>query len=96
MPGAFCMMSFRMVRRNLSWPRIFLCFFSRNLFLSSTSHVENRFIRDGATSVLCMFRINFASPNFYSANKNVRRESSNQMSEQSLVTSIRLLLGSVM
>ena len=49
MPGAFCMMSFRIVRQNLSWPRIFLCFFSRNLFLSSTSHMVNRFSRDGAT-----------------------------------------------
>ena len=67
MPGAFCMMSFHMVRRNLSWLRIFLCFFSRNLFLSSTSHVVNRFNRDGATFVLCMFRINFAGPNFHSA-----------------------------
>ena len=49
MPGAFCMMSFCIVRQNLSWPRIFLCFFSRNLFLSSTSHMVNRFSRDGAT-----------------------------------------------
>ena len=67
------MMSFRMVQRNLSWRRIFLCFFSRSLFLSSTSHVVNRFSGDGATLVLCMFRINFASPNFHSGKKIVVR-----------------------
>ena len=79
MPGAFWVMSFCIVRQNLSWPRIFLCFFSRNLFLSSTSHMVNRFSRDGATFVLCMFRINFAGPNFHSGNKIWRCDSPNQM-----------------
>ena len=37
-----------------------------NLFLKSTIQVVNRLRGVGATKVLCMFLINFASPNFHS------------------------------
>ena len=39
---------------------------SRYLFLIKTIQVVKRFSGVGATNVLCMFRINLASPNFHS------------------------------
>ena len=66
MPGAFCMISSLMVRLNFILALNLSAFSSRYLFLIRTIQVVNRLRGVGATKVLCMFLINFASPNFHS------------------------------
>ena len=65
-PGAFCIISSLIVLRNFIFALNLSAFISRYLFLMRTIQVVKRFKGAGATNVLCMLRINFASPNFHS------------------------------